>query len=54
MASSDDQEQQLSEAAGESLKPARDLQGNPQTQDEDKFYCREVTPKNEETRSRGR
>jgi len=38
MASSDDQEQQLSEAAGESLKPASDLQGNAQTADEDKFY----------------
>jgi hypothetical protein len=38
MASSDDQEQQLSEAAGESLKPASDLQDNPQTADEDKFY----------------
>ena len=38
MASSDDQEQQLSEAAGESLKPTSDPQANPQTKDEDKFY----------------
>lgn len=38
MAGSDDQEQHPSEATEESLKPASDLQGNPQTTDEDKFY----------------
>jgi hypothetical protein len=38
MASSDDQEQHLSEAAKESLKLERDRQANSQTQDNGKFY----------------
>ena len=59
MASSDDQEQQLSEAVGDSLKQASDLQDNAQITDyrlqtKTSFITREVTPKNEETRSRSR